>query len=89
MLHALHYHSSGFFIIMSPAEGLHFSALVILVPVRIYIVRFDSILKALKFPVLFCVVRYKFSMQFVVVYMENTTNEALDTSMEGSAVTMI
>ncbi len=27
--HALHYHSSGFFIIMSPAEGLHFSALVI------------------------------------------------------------
>ena len=28
MLHALHYHSSGFFIIMSPAEGLHFSALV-------------------------------------------------------------
>ncbi len=30
MLHALHYHSSGFFIIMSPAEGLHFSALVII-----------------------------------------------------------
>ena len=30
MLHALHYHSSGFFIIMSPAEGLHFSALVCL-----------------------------------------------------------
>ncbi len=26
MLHALHYHSSGF---MSPAEGLHFSALVV------------------------------------------------------------
>ena len=30
MLHVLHYHSSGFFIIMSPAEGLHFSALVCL-----------------------------------------------------------
>ena len=28
MLHALHYHSSGFFIITSTAEGLHFSALV-------------------------------------------------------------
>ena len=25
------YHSSGFFIIMSPAEGLHFSALVLYV----------------------------------------------------------
>ncbi len=28
MLHALHYHSFGFFIITSTAEGLHFSALV-------------------------------------------------------------
>ena len=26
---ALYYQSSGFFIIMSPAEGLHFSALVL------------------------------------------------------------
>ena len=30
VIHALHYHSSDFFIIMSPAEGLHFSALVCL-----------------------------------------------------------
>ena len=30
-IHALHYHSSGFFIIISPAEGLHFSALICLV----------------------------------------------------------
>ena len=29
------YHSSGFFIIMSPAEGLHFSALVIEVIVQL------------------------------------------------------
>ena len=44
MLHALHYHSSGFFIITSTAEGLHFSALVLFV--CLFVIGFSTHLDA-------------------------------------------
>ena len=60
MLHALHYHSSGFFIFMSPAKDLHFSALVCLVIVAAWL----SQLFRAKFSLLFRKINIK-SDQFL------------------------